>query len=44
MAKSPEKIFKSLDFTLLSEKSLILLIKRDNLQVEEIEIWEHVCL
>ena len=29
MAKSPEKIFKSLDFTSLPEKSLVQLIKRD---------------
>ncbi|GES77296.1 hypothetical protein GLOIN_2v1776268 [Rhizophagus clarus] len=42
MAKSPEKIFKSLDFTSLSEKSLILLIKRDDLQMKEVEVWEHV--
>jgi len=42
MSESPEKIFKSLDFTLLSEKSLIFLIKRDDLQMEEIEIWEYV--
>jgi hypothetical protein len=42
MAKYPEKIFKSLDFTSLPEKSLITLIKRDDLQMKEIEIWEHV--
>jgi hypothetical protein len=42
MAKYPEKIFKSLDFTSLSEKSLVSLIKRDDLQMKEIEIWEHV--
>ena len=42
MAKSPEKIFKSLDFTSLPEKFLISLIKRDDLQVKEIEVWEHV--
>jgi hypothetical protein len=42
MAKYPEKIFKSLDFTSLSEKSLVSLIKRDELQMKEIEIWEHV--
>jgi hypothetical protein len=42
IAKSPEKIFKSLHFTSLSEKFLILLIKRDDLQMKEIEIWEHV--
>jgi len=42
MAKSPEKIFKSLDFTLLPEKSLISLIRRDDLQMKEVELWEHV--
>ncbi|GBB87265.1 hypothetical protein RclHR1_01370024 [Rhizophagus clarus] len=42
MAKFPEKIFKSLDFTSLSEKSLIPLIKRDDLQMKETEVWEHV--
>ncbi len=42
MAKSPEKVFKSLDFTSLPEKSLISLIKRDDLQMKEIEIWEYV--
>ncbi|GBC00022.1 hypothetical protein RclHR1_03710006 [Rhizophagus clarus] len=42
MAESPEKIFKSFDFTSLPEKSLISLIKRDDLQMKEIEIWEHV--
>jgi hypothetical protein len=42
MAESPEKIFNSFDFTSLSEKSLIKLIKRDDLQMKEIEVWEHV--
>jgi hypothetical protein len=42
MAQSPEKIFNSFDFTSLSEKSLISLIKRDDLQMKEIEVWEHV--
>ncbi|GES93561.1 BTB/POZ protein [Rhizophagus clarus] len=42
MVESPEKIFKSFDFTSLPEKSLIPLIKRDDLQMKEIEIWEHV--
>ncbi len=42
MIKSPQKIFKSLDFTFLSEKSLISIIKRDDLQMKEIEVWEHV--
>ncbi|EXX53052.1 uncharacterized protein OCT59_029388 [Rhizophagus irregularis] len=42
ITKSPDKIFKSLDFTSLPEKSLISLIKRDDLQMKEIEVWEHV--
>jgi hypothetical protein len=42
MASSPEKIFKSLDFTSLPEKSLVQLIKRDDLQMKEVEVWEHV--
>ncbi|GES93617.1 hypothetical protein GLOIN_2v1773702 [Rhizophagus clarus] len=42
MAKSPEKIFNSFDFISLPEKSLIKLIKRDDLQMKEIEVWEHV--
>ncbi len=42
MAESPEKIFKSLDFTSIPEKSLISLIKRDDLLMKEIEVWNHV--
>src|SRR5947199_3844273 len=42
MARSPEKIFKSFDFTSLPERSLISLIKRDDLQMKEVEVWEHV--
>ncbi|UZO10689.1 uncharacterized protein OCT59_002268 [Rhizophagus irregularis] len=36
------KIFNSFDFISISEKSLISLIKRDDLQMKEAEIWEHV--
>ena len=42
MVKSPEKIFESLDFTSLPEKSLISLIKKDDLQMREAKVWEHV--
>ena len=42
MSKDPEKVFKSHDFTSLSEKSLISLIKRDDLRMKEIDVWEHV--
>ena len=39
MATSPEKVFKSFDFVSLPETSLISLIKRDDLQMKEIEVW-----
>ncbi|CAB4427795.1 unnamed protein product [Rhizophagus irregularis] len=42
MSKEPEKIFKSPDFTSISEKSLISIIQNDNLQIGEVQIWEHV--
>ncbi|CAB4412223.1 unnamed protein product [Rhizophagus irregularis] len=42
MVKSPAKIFKSLDFTSISEKALVQFIKKDDLQMKEIEIWEHL--
>ena len=42
IAKSPEKIFKSLDFTLLSENALISVIERDDLQIDEVKIWDYV--
>ncbi|GET03225.1 kinase-like domain-containing protein [Rhizophagus clarus] len=42
MIKEPEKFFNSIDFTLLSEKCLISLIRRDNFQMNEIQVWEHV--
>ncbi|GBB90174.1 hypothetical protein RclHR1_17050002 [Rhizophagus clarus] len=42
MAKFPEKVFRSLDFISLHEKSLISLIKRDDLQMREIEVWERL--
>src|ERR1043165_7648150 len=42
ITKSPEKIFKSSYFTSLPEKTLIQIIKRDDLQMKEIEIWENI--
>src|SRR2546423_9790792 len=42
ITKSPEKLFNSTYYTSLPEKSLIQIIKRDDLQMKEIEIWEHV--
>ncbi|EXX72057.1 uncharacterized protein OCT59_029134 [Rhizophagus irregularis] len=42
MAKFPEKVSKSLDFTSLPEKSLVSLIKSDDLQMKEVKVWDHV--
>ncbi|GET01085.1 hypothetical protein GLOIN_2v147271 [Rhizophagus clarus] len=42
MAKSPEKIFKLSDLNLLLEKPLVSIIRRDDLQMKEVEIWEYV--
>ncbi|GES94029.1 BTB/POZ protein [Rhizophagus clarus] len=42
ISKEPDKIFKSPDFSSVPEKLLISLIKNDNLQMEEVQIWENV--
>ncbi|GES83717.1 carbohydrate-binding module family 13 protein [Rhizophagus clarus] len=40
--RQPEKIFNSPDFTSLPEKTLISLVQQDNLQMSEVQVWEHV--
>ena len=42
ISKGPDKIFKSLDFNSISEKSLISLIQHDNLQMRDVQVWEYV--
>ncbi|POG53523.1 BTB/POZ protein, partial [Rhizophagus irregularis DAOM 181602=DAOM 197198] len=42
ISKEPDKIFKSLNFSSISEKILISLIQSDNLQMNEIQVWENV--
>jgi hypothetical protein len=42
ITKYPEKIFNSPDFTSLPEKTLISLVKQDNLQMSGVQIWEYV--
>ena len=42
MAKYPDKIFESENFTSLPENALISLIKRDDLQMDEGKIWDDV--
>ena len=39
ISKKSEKIFKSPDFTSISEKSLVSLIQHDKLQINEIQVW-----
>ncbi|RHZ87650.1 hypothetical protein Glove_33g213 [Diversispora epigaea] len=42
VAKYPNLIFDSLDFTSLPESALVSLLKRDDLQMKEVEIWDYV--
>ncbi|RHZ86520.1 hypothetical protein Glove_50g95 [Diversispora epigaea] len=42
VAKYPYLIFDSDDFTSLSESALVSLLKRDDLQMKEIKIWDYV--
>ncbi|EXX57948.1 uncharacterized protein OCT59_001202 [Rhizophagus irregularis] len=42
ISKEPEKIFNSNDFNSISEECLISLIQHDNIQMDVIQIWEHI--
>src|ERR1051325_8633731 len=42
ITESPERLFKSSYFTSLPEKYLVQIIKDDNLQMKEVDVWEHV--
>ncbi|CAB4437677.1 unnamed protein product [Rhizophagus irregularis] len=42
ISEHPEKIFNSPNFTSIPEKALISLIQHDNLQMGEVQVWEHV--
>ncbi|RGB42399.1 hypothetical protein C1646_788499, partial [Rhizophagus diaphanus] len=42
MTKEPVKIFNSLKLSSIPEKLLITIIQNDNLQMSEIQVWEHV--
>ncbi|RHZ89471.1 hypothetical protein Glove_13g169 [Diversispora epigaea] len=42
IAKHPNIVFDSSDFTSLSESALVSLLKRDDLQMEEGKIWDYV--
>jgi hypothetical protein len=42
ISKEPEKVFSSIDFNSISERCLISLIQRDNIQMDDIKVWEYV--
>ncbi|RHZ60540.1 hypothetical protein Glove_352g41 [Diversispora epigaea] len=42
VAKYPNIIFDAEDFTSLQESALVSLLKRDDLQLEEVIIWEYI--
>ncbi|RHZ87623.1 hypothetical protein Glove_33g165 [Diversispora epigaea] len=42
VVKYPNLIFDSSDFTSLPESALLSLLKRDDLQMKEVEIWDYV--
>ncbi|RIB25453.1 hypothetical protein C2G38_2031047 [Gigaspora rosea] len=42
LVRYPSKIFDSEEFTSLQENALVSLIKRDDLQMKEIKIWNYV--
>jgi hypothetical protein len=42
ISKEPDKIFNSLNFSSISENLLFTTIQSNNLQMSEIQIWEHV--
>ncbi|RIB28431.1 hypothetical protein C2G38_2157963 [Gigaspora rosea] len=42
IVKHPEKFFESENFTSIQENASISLIKRDDLQMEEVKIWKHI--
>ncbi|RHZ77306.1 hypothetical protein Glove_182g15 [Diversispora epigaea] len=42
IVKYPNLIFDANDFTSLPESALISLLKRDDLQMEEVEIWDYI--
>ena len=42
ISKEPNKILNSLNFSSIPEKLLVSLIQNDNLQMSEIQVWDHV--
>src|SRR6266542_5080513 len=42
ISKEPSKILNSSNFSLIPEKLLITLIQNDNVQMDVVQVWEHV--
>ena len=42
ISKEPSKILNSPNFSLIPEKLLITLIQNDNVQMDVVQVWEHV--
>ncbi|UZO02468.1 uncharacterized protein OCT59_020948 [Rhizophagus irregularis] len=42
ISKIPDKILKSISFSSISEKLLVLIIQNNNLQMSEIQVWRYV--
>src|SRR6185436_9393570 len=42
IAKHPNLIFESEDFTSLQETALVSILEKDDLQMEEIKIWDYI--
>ncbi|RIB12030.1 hypothetical protein C2G38_2201794 [Gigaspora rosea] len=42
VVKHPNKVFESQDFSSLQENALVSLICRDDLQMKEVKIWNHI--
>ncbi|RHZ79106.1 hypothetical protein Glove_151g4 [Diversispora epigaea] len=42
VVKYPNLIFDSSDFTSLEESAIVSLLERDDLQIEEIKVWDYV--
>ncbi|RIA91515.1 hypothetical protein C1645_821926 [Glomus cerebriforme] len=42
ISKEPDKIFNSINFSSIPEKILVSLIQNDNLQMDVVQVWQHV--
>eukprot|EP01080_Neovahlkampfia_damariscottae_P008311 gene8311-135_t len=43
LAKKPNEVFDTREFTRLDAQTIIFILKNDNLEIEEIELFNHIC-